>query len=300
MAAIFSAVDKGRTDILRLIISHGADPNARHSHSGIPVLASAIFQNNASAVVSLTILLESGADPFVIPRDLWDDGTSSIDARRLQDAQSKTRWCDEANGNLLTKCFNLAIKHCLNEAAKRYYVDRDGAKVDSFVNVEFSNHLLMGQRVALNRINEYLRCHWLCGKREPLILAFVGPAGHGKTELARRIGSIHPLGSISAVYSQTSPSITDEEEDFANARNNRLLRPADDVNVTWIDGSEDMNSSLLTSVLNDEGKGKSCHKDSQDTANSPNLLIQAKAVVLKRSLSSVLLRRITPLIFTIT
>ena len=261
VAAIFAAVDKGRTDILRLIINHGVDPNARHSHSGIPVLASAIFQNNASAVVSVAILLDTGADPFVIPWDLWDDNSISPESPVYKDASFKVRWCDDANRNLLAKCLNLTIKHYLNEAAKKFWRGRERVQPDNLVNVENSNHLLTGQRVALDRVNQYLRCHWLCGQKEPLILAFVGPAGHGKTELARRIGSINQLGFASAATSQTAtPSIADGEDDLADAKKRIFPNPANGVHVTWIESAEEAKSFLLTSALDDADNCKSSHK----------------------------------------
>jgi hypothetical protein len=58
-AALFTAVRGDRIDILRALIVHGVDPNTRHT-SGMPILAAAIFQSNASAVVSVSILLELG------------------------------------------------------------------------------------------------------------------------------------------------------------------------------------------------------------------------------------------------
>lgn len=240
------------------MITYGADPNARHFPSGIPVLALAIFQNNGSAVVATTILLEMGADPFVIPKDLWNDDDSYSN---ISDDPLSTQWCDEANKNLLAKCFNLSIKQCLQAAAKKAITPSNRENeifgVD-LVNVESSDHLLVGQEAAIRRVNEYLRCHILCGGSEPLVLAFVGPAGHGKTELARRIGTIHPLLSARPKATDLAKalvaSMSTEEGEILEELPPQVPG-ADDINVICFDDLDKVDSQLLTSVLDGVDKG---------------------------------------------
>ena len=256
VSAIFSAVAEGRNDVLRLMMSHGADPNARHLPSGIPVLASAIFQNNGAAIIAVSVLLEFGADPFVIPQDLWADNASFSS---IKDDPLKIQWCDEANKNLLSKCFNLSVKHYLQEAAKKIIDPSkpgDATSGPNIINRESSNHLMIGQEDSLRRVNENLRCHMLCGANEPLVLAFVGPAGHGKTELARRIGTIQTIWSPipMSIMSEKTPTTANGEPEPEIARTHAPYG-ADNINVICLDDLKGVDLQLLTSILEGNDKG---------------------------------------------
>lgn len=259
VSAIFSAVAEGRNDVLRLMIRHGADPNARHLPSGIPVLASAIFQNNGAAIVTVAVLLELGADPFVIPRDLWDDNASFSSMR---EDSVKTQWCDEANKALLSECFSLSVKHYLQEAARKMLDPRKGVKGHAtsgglnIVNRESADHLLIGQEAALRRVNEHLSCHMLCGGNEPLVLAFVGLVGHGKTELACRIGTIQRLSPafLNSNKPEKTPTVANEGLK-ADAAHTKSTNSADNINVICLDDMDEVDSQLLTSVLDGNDKG---------------------------------------------
>jgi hypothetical protein len=236
-AALFTAVRGDRIDILRALIVHGVDPNTRHT-CGIPILAAAIFQNNASAVVSVSILLELGADPYVIPRDLWDDSAASTDIYPSGEDLAKTRWCDEANRNLLTKCFNISIKHRLLQASREEAFSNGIPKTEDLIHAELSNHLLIGQDTSISRVNEILRCHLLCGKKEPLVMVFVGPAGHGKTEMARRIGNVRRLLPHSA-----------------SAQESSIQEKAQNIDVICSDEEDKIDPTLLGTILDGDSNG---------------------------------------------
>ncbi|KAL1954443.1 hypothetical protein VTO42DRAFT_1167 [Malbranchea cinnamomea] len=272
VSAIFDAIEMGRSDILRLMIMYGADPNAKHSPTGIPVLAAAIFQNNASAVALVAILLELGADPFVIPKDLWDDN-ASLALSHVQDDPLKVGWCREPHRNLFAKCFNLSIRFYLQEAAKKALDPKSEvmhATGANMVNIELANHLFVGQEVALHLVEKYLRCHLLCENREPLVLAFVGPVGHGKTELARRIGAIRPLTFPSPKLAKSvgTPSVSSEEDETSGTFVNRALQDASNVNVICIDDLDKVDSQLLTPILDGTDKDLKNH-----TSSTKNVVI---------------------------
>jgi hypothetical protein len=236
-AALFTAVRGDRIDILRALIVHGVDPNTRHT-SGMPILAAAIFQSNASAVVSVSILLELGADPFVIPRDLWDDSADSQDVYPSEEDLAKTRWCDEANRNLLNKCFNISIKHRLLQASREEPCSNGIPKTEDLIHAELSNHLLIAQDASIARVNEILRCHLLCGKKEPLVMVFIGPAGHGKTEMARRIGNVRRLLPYSA-----------------SAQESSIPEKTQNIDVICIDEDDKVDPKLLVTILDGDSHG---------------------------------------------
>jgi ATP-dependent Clp protease ATP-binding subunit ClpA len=49
-------------------------------------------------------------------------------------------------------------------------------------------YFLIGQRPAADLVMKRVYAHVSLGNRTPLVIAFAGPSGHGKTELATAIG----------------------------------------------------------------------------------------------------------------
>lgn len=53
-------------------------------------------------------------------------------------------------------------------------------------------YFLTGQRPATDMVTKCVNAHVGVGKQRPLVMAFAGLSGHGKTELARALGVFFP------------------------------------------------------------------------------------------------------------
>ncbi|EGC46504.1 conserved hypothetical protein [Histoplasma capsulatum var. duboisii H88] len=157
-SAIFEAVKRNDADIIELLVENGANPNATEHNSDIPLLA------------------------FAILRD--------------------TRWYNRLHRASLLKRLDFGLRYHLLASSKletptkkeRRNAERLGIK--SLLQLPYFS---VGQRLAIKRVTEYVQSHLLLpsGNR-PLMLAFVGPPGHGQLKLAASVGKVVPFNSIVA------------------------------------------------------------------------------------------------------
>lgn len=147
-------------------------------------------------------LLSLGASPQAIPaafytpycRDLPDNGPEDESLGDINDETKK--WCTDAAKAKLARTANLTHRYYLERAAKlkqpsirhRFIAHRRNA--EALLGIPY---FLIGQTVAANRLLQKLLTHLVVVSKRPLVLVFAGPSGHGKTELARRLGHLLSL-----------------------------------------------------------------------------------------------------------
>jgi hypothetical protein len=222
---IFYAAESNNVALVRLWVKHGSDLNAVHNQSGIPLLAFTVI--NADYIQKhtthmLATLLSIGASPKVFPRaffipfnkDLPDEGPdeNELDA----DLQNEKRaWCaPERIRQKLTRTLNLTQRYHLERSAKmkkpsaRHRQVADRRKAENLLGIEY---FLIGQSSAATSLKLKLLSYMTLPSKRPLVLVFagklamqdsrlrttfnisLGPSGHGKTELARRLGNLLSL-----------------------------------------------------------------------------------------------------------
>jgi hypothetical protein len=203
--AMFYVVATNDEQILRLWLRYGGNPRAIHKPSGVPLLAFAVVNGmnmHANTTLIVATLLSVGASPDVIPKafyspyleDLADGGPNEAALTDLEDENK--RWCMPATRERLSKAINLS---------QRYYLDKASKMKESSVRqVELARrrkaqgllglpYFLIGQSLAANFLVQNLLLHLAEARKRPLVLTFAGPSGHGKTELARRLGALLSL-----------------------------------------------------------------------------------------------------------
>ncbi|KAK5463038.1 hypothetical protein LTS15_002750 [Exophiala xenobiotica] len=210
--AIFFVAGSNDESLLRLWIGHGGDPEAIHSPSKVPLLAFAIVnsaQIQSDTTLITSTLLSLGASPNVIPsayyipylEDLSENGSKELkrqDENNDQVSQdpSITEWCTESARVKLVKTLTLSQRYFLEKASKTKASSQRQAQLAQRRNAEALlglPYFLVGQTMASNLLLQKLLSHLISPSKRPLVLVFAGPSGHGKTELARKLGHLLSL-----------------------------------------------------------------------------------------------------------
>ncbi|KAH7333255.1 P-loop containing nucleoside triphosphate hydrolase protein [Rhexocercosporidium sp. MPI-PUGE-AT-0058] len=204
--SIFFAVGTNNETLIRLWIAFGADVSAVHEASGVPLLAFAIMNSeNLDTDTTLTVstLLSLGAAPEVIPasfyspfiQDLPEHGPS--DESLKIDLHDKSKcWCTTTARAKLARTANITQRYYLERASKAKKPSSRHRQVAKLRNAEALlgiSYFLIGQTMATNRLFQKLLTYMMVKTKRPLVMVFAGPSGHGKTELARRLGHLMSL-----------------------------------------------------------------------------------------------------------
>ena len=204
--SIFFAVGTNNEILIRKWIEHGADVSAIHKSSGVPLLAFAIMnseQLDSDTTLTVSTLLSLGALPEVIPssfytpfsQDLPDNGPS--DENLKDDLQDETKsWCSPAARSKLARTANITQRYYLERASKTKKPSLRQRQVAKLRNAEALlgiSYFLIGQSIATTRLFQKLLNYMMVRTKRPLVMVFAGPSGHGKTELARRLGHLMSL-----------------------------------------------------------------------------------------------------------
>ncbi|KAK3636661.1 hypothetical protein LTR56_000846 [Elasticomyces elasticus] len=203
--AMFYVVETNKEDMLRLWVYHGGNVSVAHETSKAPLLAYAIMHGEdicSDTTLMTMTLLSLGASPAVIPspfyspylQDLPDCGPSDENLQALTHEQ-KT-WCTDATWAKLARSCSLSQRYYLDRAAKTKKPTRRQQQVAQRTRAEpllgIAN-CLIGQTNTAKALLDTLLAHITEPGKKPLVLVFADPSGHGKTELARRLGHVLSL-----------------------------------------------------------------------------------------------------------
>lgn len=206
--SIFFAVATNDEAIVRVWVARGGDVHAVHEPSGIPLLAFAILNSveiDADTTSMAATLLSLGASPDVIPLEFYADCIKDLPESGPQshtvgpETNAKLAWCTGPVREVLARSMNLTHRYQLWKAVKihRFYQrQKQVALIKSAEPLLGLAHFLVGQSLASSLLLQKLLTHLVNpskNRTKPLVLTFCGPSGHGKTELARRMGHLLTL-----------------------------------------------------------------------------------------------------------
>lgn len=200
---MFYAVATNQPAIVQLCAAYGGNPNAVHHRSGTPLIAFAVLQadviqTHTTGVVS--VLLALGASARVFPsafyrpflQDLPFDGPHEDLLTDLSDQEKE--WCQEPTvQRKLAQTLDLSQRYFLAREARakkpsaRHAQVAAGFKMQSLLGIQY---FLIGQTSAAVSLKAKLLAYMTLPSNRPLVLVFAGPSGHGKTELARKLGEL--------------------------------------------------------------------------------------------------------------
>lgn len=211
---ITHVIQRNDPKLLRLFLEYEEiDPSAL-DFGEVPVLAFAIMRSehsNENTTDIVKTLLAFGADPNVIPKEFWVDYVRTPAAVTLSTdfkSTSLTEWCNVKKRRLLAERLNLTMRYSLWRAAHMKSVHKrmmQIAKANHIQPLLRIPHLIIGQNIATKLVIDNIFGHITMQKQKPLVLAFAGLSGHGKTELASQLGNLlsSPLLDIDCAQTNT-------------------------------------------------------------------------------------------------
>ncbi|KAL7935361.1 P-loop containing nucleoside triphosphate hydrolase protein [Trichoderma chlorosporum] len=202
---IFYAVESNDENMVRLLIEFGASASAVHGASQVPLLEFAIMCGETlqlDMTNMVCVLLSKGASAHVIPMDLFApylrDGSTGVEpkGKNVPNIAAGAAWCSPATKTRLAKNINLTQRYFLEKSTKMKPPStkrRQIARIKNCQGLLGIPYFLIGQTAATELLIQRLLTHLMMPTKQPLVLCFAGPSGHGKTELARQLGHLLSL-----------------------------------------------------------------------------------------------------------
>ena len=256
------AIERNCPGMVRLLCRAGASPNDKIKPCQIPVLAYAIFQSEYGLQDTTDVviqLLVMGADPNRIPEDMWQDPLQAPQREQAKPNPDISKWCTGEVREALARTFNLTQRYCLRKAStlsgpspRALQIAKVTATLPLF---EVPYHVIGQYEPTQTVIDSILNLYMSDGNR-PLILLLTGPSGHGKTELAKRMGSFLSLKSLfvdcARMKHETDifgPQAPYYDYDKGSPLNNHLVEHAGQRNIVFLDEfdktTEDVHKAML-------------------------------------------------------
>ncbi|KAF2146737.1 uncharacterized protein K452DRAFT_323839 [Aplosporella prunicola CBS 121167] len=237
--ALFYAIERNDTQCVTLLLQHGANPTIPSFQ--MPALGFAIINGKQSLSNPLDViktLLAYGADakaiPFVKPSTAgWK--AACISAMNISQEFFIHRAKVIPKTNMRTK--QLARAHGMTELLNLPY-------------------FLIGQSHATTLIKDNVVSYVTLEGREPLVMAFSGPSGHGKTELAQQMGKLLSVDTTVVDCAQMKHD-TDlfgarngyQRSDEGSQLNNFLAENDGKCSVVFLDEFDKTSKEILHSLL---------------------------------------------------
>lgn len=202
---LFFAVERNSPELVTLLCKAGADPNDRAVPYDLPVLAYSVLKAEydvSDTTDTLIALLAAGASSTDIPKDMWKDYAETPklpdteEAVHRWDRRTKDKWCTPEVRRALCRSLTLFQCYCLWKSTLLPAIAEAGRQMAEDFDIEdlFKIHYhMVGQLPAALEVIDNITSHFAINSDKPLVLLFTGPSGHGKTELACRMGALLSL-----------------------------------------------------------------------------------------------------------
>ena len=207
---LYFAAERNSPQIVKILCHAGAKPSQSIISYGppnfeIPLLRYTILSAEYKLVdttETVIALLAAGANPYDVPIDMWQNYLRSPTKDRRQQlgvTDITETWCTTEIREALCRTFNLLQRYSLWKAAQLERPTVRGIQIAKSHNItplfETPYHIL-GQQLATTQVLQRITTRFPFNSTKPLVLVLTGLSGHGKTELARRMGDLLSLKLI--------------------------------------------------------------------------------------------------------
>ncbi|KAF2662718.1 P-loop containing nucleoside triphosphate hydrolase protein [Lophiostoma macrostomum CBS 122681] len=276
--ALYYAVERNSPELVSYLLQNGFDPSEQHESFDVPLLAFAIIHGHRDAIDTTGItkvLLAFGISPKVIPEDMWikflDTPSESPPSKNILSGlfsaqKSESDWCEPALRCLLAKSLNLTHRYLLHLANKlRTPNSRQAqiAKANKMTELSKLPYYLIGQRPASSLVMNSVYAYVALGGKGPLVMAFAGASGHGKTEMARAIGDLLSVkttvidcASCTTVWGMLGPTSGWKDSERGSQLNNFLAENTGVRSVVFLDEFDKTKKEIRDALLVMTEKGE--------------------------------------------
>ncbi|KAI4641381.1 uncharacterized protein J4E78_010444 [Alternaria triticimaculans] len=266
---LYYAAERNSVEMISVLQQHGVNTEVPNNTFAIPLLAYVAIHGQAEAIDTsevMKLVLANGANPTVIPMDMWvkfletpqDEPVAAISVPKS--ALQKSAWCTPTLRPVLARALHLTHRYLLSLAYKiapLHARARQIAKGNKMLELTKLPYFLVGQRCATRLVMKKVYSHIAHRTMKPLIMAFAGASGHGKTELARSMGQLLSVDTVSidcascgdvwALFGSTAG--WDRNEDGSKL-NNFLTDHSGKRSVVFLDEFDKTNQKVRDALLN--------------------------------------------------
>jgi len=248
---------------MELLLEYGANPEAKDP-TNIPLLAVMIMwtkwtYKNVDKAVAL--LLSYGASPHCVPEYIWSVYIKMpTEGYSKDDAIPMTSWAKRYQRTILEETANLTIRYHLNRASLIKPATKSQRQLARLLGCPRILHLpfhIVGQDHTLEIVMNKILTYDAMNRKRPLVLAFAGLSGHGKTELATSLGTLLDTDMCNIDMSKTQSPMSlfgatagYKRSEKGNPLNNYLARHTSERCVVFLDEfdktKQEVRQSLLT------------------------------------------------------
>ena len=198
---LFYAAEQNSPELVRVLCKAGAVLGDRSELIGLPLLAYTVL----SAEYDLTdttdtfiALLAEGAWPEQLPIDMWEAPLNSPRADTPKGAHvvGCYGWCVPElrkalarNLTFMQRYLLWRAKHLARSTPRMVQI----ATAFSILPLLETPYHIIGQTPAIKQVIDAVASHYMFDSGFPLVMLFTGASGHGKTEVAMRMGNLLSL-----------------------------------------------------------------------------------------------------------
>jgi hypothetical protein len=205
---LYYAAERNSSELVSIFLQHGVDADIGQHVFEIPLIAYVAIHGYREAVDTsdvMKLLLAGGTDPTIIPADMWmkyletPQDTTNKSVKVPQTAMNMSSWCTPIIRPDLARSLHLTHRYLLNLAYNLAPLRPrvlQIAKANKMTELSKLPYFLVGQRPASNVVMKKVYSHISHGTNEPLIMAFAGASGRGKTELATSMGDLLSVKTV--------------------------------------------------------------------------------------------------------
>ena len=200
---LFFAVEQNSPEIVRVLCKAGADPSRKSESTALPLLAYVIVSAEydlSDTTDTLIALLAEGARPEQLPSDLWEAPLKPPRADAPNALEGSVfgfhGWCTPELRKALARNLTLMQRYSLWRA--KYLAPATPRLVQiatafSILPLLETPYHIIGQSPAIKQVVDAVASHYMFDSGFPLVMLFTGASGHGKTEVATRMGTLLSL-----------------------------------------------------------------------------------------------------------
>ncbi|CAA9957600.1 ClpA ATPase protein [Pyrenophora teres f. maculata] len=247
---LYYAIGRNSPEMVSLLIELGTSPYGSNDEVHfIPALPFTVIHGHLHLVDTtevLKILIAAGADPGVIPEDMWEEYLEKpAETWPLKNVRKTERhgWCDSTTRRHMAQGLNLSQRYYLYLASLR--------KSPTEREVQLAE---------LHKATGLMKMPYcIVGQLPPMVMVFAGPPGHGKTELAMQLGNLLNISSEAISCSQMMPDVElfgskqgYDRSSEGSPLNNYLAKQSGKYSVVFLDKYDKTTQKILASNFGDE------------------------------------------------